>query len=160
MNQSTQLLRVRQLYELRERQSLAQLHEQKTRISVLKSKLHEIQMCVDDFTKQLSALDHQRSQASLLTVDTLQENAACRLIVERDLRKEQFYHGTATKDVSEATSELNARHALWRKHGQSLDALALIETSHSKVETQQALLVAERELDDLAMNRHRLSLHG
>lgn len=159
-NTTAQLSRIRHLYELRERQSLAAVHAQRVVVRTLEVKLAGIQSCINEFVSQLTVLDEERSNARALTVAMLQEDASSRLIVERDLRKERFYLETATKDVNDASTELANKHAQWRKCGQRLEALTQLAKSQNKQDAQQVLLTAERELDDFAISRYGRGVHG
>lgn len=157
---SLHLSGIRQLYELREREALAGLNKQRACVKELEHKSLEIQSCIDEFVAQLNLHNEQRLHTQLLTVELLQEDAASRLIVERDLRKERFYLETTVKDLNEAADELKSKHAQWYRHHQQLKALSEIEKKHATIEFHQASLQADRERDELALNRHGVNLNG
>lgn len=159
-NRSEQLTKMRTLYELRERESLAMLHDQQKSVDLLEGTAKDIQDCVDEFVIQLRTLDDRRLHEDSLTVVMLQEDAASRLIIKRDLGKERIYLKTALKDSKEATDELAIKRCEWRERSKRLDALTMLEKNQKKLEAQLAQVVIDRELDDLALNRHGAIEHG
>lgn len=159
-NRSIQLVKLRALYELRERDALAKLTEQQKCVDALKVTAHDIQLCIDEFENQLTALDDRRLFDSDLTVIMLQDHAANRLVVNRDLGKERIYLKTANNDICEAMAELDVIRAQWRECSRRLDAIAALEKDQKKIETQLSQLVADRELDDFALTRHGVLEHG
>jgi len=159
-SRSKQLIKMRTLYELREREALIKLHQQKKSVDLLKITAKEIQDCVNGFVLQLKTLDDRRLHEHSLTVDMLQEDAASRLIVQRDLGKEHVYLNTALKDIKEAMGELAVRRSQWREHANRLDALTTLEKKQKQLEVRLAQVVIDRELDDLAANRHGAIEHG
>lgn len=155
-----QLAKLRTLYELRVRASLAKLHEQQKCIDALKVTAQDIQVCIDEFINQLKTLDDRRLHQNDLTVAKLQEDAASRLIVKRDLGKERIYLKTANKDVSDAKVELSVIRARWHECSKRLDAVITLEKDQKKTDMQIAQLITDRELDDLALTRHGTHEHG
>lgn len=160
INRSAQLAKIRTLYELRERESLAKLSEQKKRVVSLKKVVENIQACIDGFENQLKTLDDRRLHVNRLTVEMLHDDAANRLIVQRDLSKERIYLDTAIKDVSNALEDQAASQLLWRECSKRLDALTTLSQNQEQILLQQTQVISDRELDDLALSRYGLNAHG
>lgn len=155
-NRLVQLAKIKSLHALRVQEALTQLQEQQRNVAVLKAKVQNIQDCAQLLVEQLISLDKHRLQADRLTVDLLQEEAASRAIVQRDLRKEQLYLETATNDVNEAVAVLTQKHAQWHERSQRLDALTALTHDQQKIAMRRAQLRLDREMDDQAISRHRV----
>ena len=154
VQRTDQLAKMRTLYELRERRAHAKVLEQQKKVRILELKFKEIDACVDEFITRLRVLDDRRIKCQFITVSMLQEEAATRLMVERDLRKERLYLQTAKKDVSEALDVLTVLRKQWRHCSARLEALTRIEQNQYAVDARTALQRLEREHDDLAFIAH------
>jgi len=148
---TVQLSKMRDLYELRERQAHEKVLEQQANVSALELKVEEIETCIAEFINRLSELDERRINSLLLTVAMLQEEAASRSIIERDLRKERFYLDTARKDVNDALELLTNARKTWQACSNCLEALLQLEQNQYALDTRVAKQNAEREFDDLAI---------
>lgn len=154
VQRTAQLAKMRKLYEFRVHQSRAKVLEQQVNVRRLELKVNEIEACVNEFITQLRGLDDRRIKSQFITVSMLKEEAASRLVIERDLRKERLYLQTAKSDVSEAQDVLTTQRKHWQLCSARLDALTQLEQKQSVTDARATEKGLERELDDLVFTAH------
>ncbi|ASJ70506.1 hypothetical protein [Granulosicoccus antarcticus] len=156
-----ELQQLRSLYELREKQALEAISEQRLEVERVLRLLAEQQQLICGLSDELIELHNMRSTTSIqdMTAQSLQAESARRRWLTYDLEQEKFYLPGFNSDVADARRELAVRQRAWvrtRDRIKSLDQQAL------KIEAGHRLIQARKE-DALLDDRRTTpgaSLHG
>ena len=160
IKRSTQLTRLRRLYETRERSAWSTVQKQQQAVAVITNERDAVQSAIDKLGQQLSQLSKARNDADSITVVVLQEEAALRVFYERELHKQHSKLELADKEHDQAVAGLNAKRDRWRKQRIHIDALAQLESCHSRQDSLQSAREIVRELDDFVASTQRSLTHA
>lgn len=154
------LLQLRTLYELREKQALAAISEQHLEVERVLGRLAEQQALIRGLRDELTELHRMRSKGNIqdMTAQSLQAESTRRRWLTYDLEQEDYYLPGFVGDVEDARNELLVRQRAWVR---IRDRIKSLEQQVLKVQARHRLNQARKE-DALLDDRKPpgLTVHG